>query len=278
MNPKRNIPKFIVRAVCAALLASGMPAPVAWASLGRNISDDTLRIDIGYFLPKIDTNLRVDSPSLGVGTEIDAESDLGLEEDLSLGRIDGYFRLARRHRIQFANYRMNRDRTRTLERDIQFKDVNFPAGTSTTTNLSAEITELSYAYSFIERPDVELSGTIGVHQLQLDTRLRGSGGLFSESTAKGPLPLIGLDLTYAYTSRLLLGARAQYFSLSAGDFDGRLRNLRLSAEYYSDPKRNVGFGIGYNDFELEVDVKDTDFNGRFDWAYGGFQVYTIIGF
>jgi hypothetical protein len=243
------------------------------------LGDDLLRVDIGVFLPAIDTHMRVDSATLGAGTDISLENDLALDDKLSIARLGGYYRFARRHRLYLGNYRMKRDSSAVLQRDIQFQDAVFPAGTTVVSDISLEVTEVRYLYSLWQRYDRDLAISFGAHWVNADTNLTGAGGIVQEyASVSGPLPAAGLEFVYAYTPRVLFSARADYFSLSAGDFDGSMRNARLAVEYYSNKRRDVGLGFGYNYFRMNADVASSTFQGHFEWIYSGVQVYTVVGF
>ena len=58
------------------------------------------RLRAGAVLMDIDSGFRVDSRSLGRGTNIDAEDDLGLDDTNTVFRGELAWRLARRHQLR----------------------------------------------------------------------------------------------------------------------------------------------------------------------------------
>lgn len=238
---------------------------------------ERFRLDIGAFLPAMNTNVRVDSPSLGVGDQIDFEDDLNYDKDVNTARLDGYYRFTDRHSVQFSVFELSRSAKATLVNTIQFGDIVFPAGTSVTSENNVLVTELGYQYSFLKTSNMELSATAGIYLLQIDSTIKSSGGALNErATASGPLPQFGLDLKYAFTPAWYVSARGQVFQIEMDTYDGSLTNLRLGVDYFG--YENLGFGIGYNKVNLNVSVAGSDYDGKFSWQYEGFQIYTILRF
>ncbi len=79
-------------------------------------------IGIGAFFVEEDTEIRVSSDTLGEGTLISFEDDLGLDEDEEAVRLVGHYRFSPRHRINFGYFKISSDATTTVLRDIIFDD------------------------------------------------------------------------------------------------------------------------------------------------------------
>ena len=60
--------------------------------------DEWLTISAGAFLAKIDSTARVDSASLGIGTDVDLEDDLDLNEDETTFYGNATWRFFENHR------------------------------------------------------------------------------------------------------------------------------------------------------------------------------------
>ncbi|MGI9206256.1 MAG: hypothetical protein ACR2Q3_19730, partial [Woeseiaceae bacterium] len=97
----------------------------ASASLAADPGSERASISLGAFLTDRDTTGRVDSETLGLGTVIDAEDDLGLDSSDTVARLDAYYRFNTRHRIDFSVFDLSRDATGTIDRSIQFRDEIF---------------------------------------------------------------------------------------------------------------------------------------------------------
>jgi len=259
------------------LLILVIAAQNSFAENPVGIGKDKYNVNIGYFLPAVSTKLRADSVTLGRGTEINLEDDLGLDSNQNTGIVNAYVRLAQRHRVGLGYFRLNRSATGLIDKTIQFEDRVFVVNTQVSTKFNNDIIFFNYMYSVFQKKNAELSLALGLHYMSTETSLSTSGGSISSSTdAQAPLPVIGLEYRYAATPKLHLGLLAQWFEVDAGDFSGAIRNLNASLEYFV--QKNVSVGVGYNNFNINVDATGSNFLGELDWTYKGFQAFTSIRF
>jgi len=97
------------RAAAAAvvlLAASLHPAIAADAT-----EDDPYNFSVGaFFVTNTNGTIRLDTTSglVTIGTSIDWERDLGGDTSMTVPRIDGYYRFAPKHRVDFSWYRIDR--------------------------------------------------------------------------------------------------------------------------------------------------------------------------
>ncbi len=73
---------------------------------------------------------------------------------------------------------------------------------------------------------------------------------FSDVTA--PLPVLGLSGSWEFAPKWSLYGRLQIFRLEVGDYDGSIDHLAIRLEHQTF--RHVGFGLGYDFFELDIDI------------------------
>ena len=242
-----------------------------------SFAETKAKINLGYFLPRFNTTLSVDpsNPALPAGELINLEDDLGLDKDQTLFRIDGYYRLGKRHRLQFGYFKLNRNAVRAISRQIEIGDLTFPLNAEITSSVSNAITEIGYMYSIIQSDQFELGVTFGVHNLDYSGQFTGdTGGGTIETTSssgKGPLPLIGLDIDYAINPRWIFAGRAMVFAFDLDPFKGNLLDLKAALEYYYS--NNMGVGLGLNRFDLDLDYDNSGSSGTFEWKYNGIQLY-----
>ena len=83
----------------AFLLAAGLPGIAA--AQGR---PDTWVFRVSGFFPTIDTHARADGNNGQIGTTIDFETDLGLEDSKTLPVLDAMWRFLPNHRLQLTSY------------------------------------------------------------------------------------------------------------------------------------------------------------------------------
>jgi len=254
-----------------------IPASVVHAKEIKTFEETKAKINLGYFLPRMNTefSLHPANPALPSGDPFNLEDDLGLDRDLSLARVEGYYRLGRKHRLQFGYFTFKRDAQRVINKPITIGDHEFILNGQVDSKVKNTITEIGYMYSLRQTDRFEVSGTFGIHWLDMESRFIGETafGVFETSVADaaGPLPLIGIDIDYAFTPRWIVSFRGMLFSLEIDTYDGSLTDLRGSLEYYF--MNNLGVGFGINRFDMDLSYSDKGRTGELSWGYDGIQLY-----
>lgn len=273
MPPKHSRPACATPAGLA--LVALLAATHSFAADAPNLLDDTLNVAIGTFAIRTDTRLRVDGSLTDLGTPIDWEETFG-KGDANRLRVDAYWRFAERHKLRALVFDSRVKRSVTLDEQIEFDGELFPVNAKVDSEFGFSVYELAYEYALVRRDRHELAASIGVHYTDIKASLAGTvstpGGVASGSTRRdasvgAPLPVVGLRGTWGLPGNLWLGASAQYFKLSVGDYSGNLQDLRIALHW--QPKRWLGLGVGYNRFALDVDATANDFTGTLDWVYEG---------
>ena len=248
-----------------------------------NPGDEKFYFIGGVFLPAFDRAVRIDNTSIGMGNEIDLESDLGFDDTQTTFYGAGYWRFSPRHRIGLGYFRFKDESSATAQRELQIGDEIFPVGASVFSEFSFEIFPINYSYSFIKRENMEFSGTVGLHWYRANFKVGGSASLGkldldNEVTAKAdiPLPLIGLAFKYNFTKRWTAGIHAEAFALSIGDYSGSIVNLSPRTEYWFF--NHFGAGLALNYFRLDVEAKSDDWLGELKYEYWGPQIYITARF
>jgi hypothetical protein len=264
-------------------LALGVGAGPALADeSARDPLNNHVSLDLGSFVLTTDTQISVDGTAGQRGTDINLEHDLGLKNKTSF-RLDGYWRFAKKHKLRVMYFEQNRNATRTISKDIQFRDQLFTVNSDVTLNFKTSVGELAYEYAFLKREHYELSGTIGLHNLSFDLGLStvpSSGGtgqsLSQTAKADGPLPVLGLRYLWRISDAFYLSAAGQFFKIKVSPYDGSLQDYNLGVTWM--PWDHFGVGLGYNQFRTSLSVESTRFNGKIVWKYGGLRAWLAVTF
>ena len=75
---------------------------------------DKFSIGLGVFFIDRETDTRFDSSSGSPGSNVDLEQELGLSKSDSVFRIDGYYRFAPKHQINFSAFDLSRSASRQI--------------------------------------------------------------------------------------------------------------------------------------------------------------------
>jgi hypothetical protein len=270
---KKSFKAALVACLGLCLSAVALAGSPSDSPSGRG-SKDKFSISFGSYLVRFDTTARVDSETLGTGTEIDLESDTGLGPDETEFAFDGYYRFGKRHRIDFGTIFISRGATRQIDEPIQFEDIEFDADAIVTTKFSNDIVRLAYHYSFIRNSKLEAGASIGVSAFLFDASLtaEGAGGEISEAKSDfiAPIPVIGLDVDVPMGNNLYFQAGGEYFRIGVDDWEGKLTQFSTSVNWH--PFTHWGLGLGYNRSKLtyaDLATPEVDFS----LTYSGVTIY-----
>jgi len=277
----RNLLFLVLLIVLAAGLV--MPGNVKAEDEGYGPGTDKWKFELGGFFPSTNTKLKIDGTE--VGDRIDLEG-LGLSDSDSLWRLDGYWRFARKHRLNFGFYQFNRDGSRRLDEEIRIGDEVFQVGFLTASEIQLDFYTIDYLYSFYQGEKWEIAGGLGVYWVGLDFSIAAaldinnnpivSGPVVESTDFNGPLPYLALTFEYYITPKWLAMLKGGYFQLKVGDIDGRLTTLGAKLEYQFT--KRWGLGAGYDSFRIDVDIEDNNLKSNIEYNFHGLQVYGILRF
>ncbi len=269
------------RLACALLLLA--PALAFAQSVDREQpqppgpATDRFSIRGSYFRPGLETIVRLDASPLEPGTVINAEDDLGLDDQADLWRVELYFRFGERNRVRVDYLKLNRFGAVVLQRDLDFGDETFIAGENIESVMDFRSLAFTYTYSLFRGASWELGAGIGLHLMELEAQGEAVDRQDrEEESAVAPYPSVAIDGSWRFADRWSVAARAQSLSGSYSDYDGSFLEYHLDVQYRW--KRNLAVGIGYTSFEVDVDVNADDFSGLFNLKAAGPELFFRASF
>ena len=265
-------------------VATGVNAETAFG-------EETVVLRLGSYFSDFDTNVKLSGPNGGTG--INLEDALGLDSDQAVFRGGIAWRIAPRHRLTLEYVDFNRESTGVSERDFTIDTddgfYEFSAGATLTTHFDWRLIPITYTYSFYQTDNIELAGSLGVHWFKTSIGFAGEatvtppGGVptpvastAEEESASGPLPVFGLQGSYALTKQWFVGAKLGWFGLDYDDYSGELWDLGVSTEYWFS--EHFGAGLGYSYYTIDLTVEDGDFETSADYTYSGLNAYIAVRF
>lgn len=277
VNQRSTVALGVALAFCAATWpitshAGGAPAPL----------EDSFYLSLGSFILNSDTEVQLDGDTSG-GTPVDWQNTFG-DSDSTRFRVDGFWRFADRHKLRFLWFNSSRSQSADLDNEIEWGDVTYPVNARVKGEFDFDVYELAYEYAFLRRDSYEISGTFGLHYTDLAIALQGDADTGSgtieadvreEASVGAPLPVLGLRGMWTLPYDFWIDASAQFFYMSIDEYDGSLQDYRVMLTW--QPRKWAGIGIGYNRFELDVDVDASRFQGALDWVYQGPMIsYSVV--
>jgi len=243
---------------------------------GHPLLTSTVSIGIGAFYADASTNATYNS-DLGVGTNVNFEDMLGLEDNSTVLLASFRWRFAEHWTLSAEYFNLPRDGQQVLKQDVTWGDTTFLAGSKAKSEFNIEDIRVMVDWSFFRRKDMEVGAGIGFHVMGLKGSIAGTGIDKEEADVLAPLPVLSLHGNFALTDRWAVAARVDWLSVNYDDYSGNLRATGLDVVY--QPFRHIGFSFGYRSLSLDVDVDSgNDWTGSADVSFAGpaFQVYATF--
>jgi len=285
-----NTSSLASRLATAALLLGLFSAPEAAQLPGKHpLLNKRFMIGAGGFFPDIDSKIRLDAESLDLGTELDFEDQLGLEDSQNTFWLTSRWRISRRNNLEFEWVQLNREAfVAATTREYQVGDSTLQAGGRIDTLFDIDLFRLTYGYSLIRNEETELQLQAGVHIADLEAQLRLAGAIsvngqvFTESIAgeggdvTAPLPHLGGNFAYAFSDKFAVYLHVIGFALEVDDIKGSIVEAGGTLQYNFTDAFGVGAGIRY--FNVDVEAQDEELRGEFEFNYLGPVLFANFSF
>jgi hypothetical protein len=260
----------------AVLAAALLPVPLYAADgldMGTDIPTFTLRL--GMYDMNLSTRIRVDGRGGNVGTGLDFEDDLNLDDNKDTFNAALRWHFKERHFLELEHFSLKRNGFRRLEGEIRFGETVFPIGADVSSSFTTEVTRFSYAYRLVRNENWGVALGVGIHVTRLRATLTEvafdnievpvTDTEFAAVTA--PLPVFGFSGARRLSKKWALVARAQFFAVEVDDIDGSIKHAAMHFEH--DTRSNLGFGIGYDWFEVGIKTEERLWAGKADIRFHG---------
>jgi len=242
-----------VSGIAATLIGMSLPLTVAAQT---NSSLPKAEVALGIFITENNSNVRLDSDTLGIGTEIDLEDDLGFDSSASGFRVDGLVRLGdqRRHQVNASYFKLSRNSNKVIDRDIQVGDTLYSVNTEIDSGLDIAVYKVGYSYA-LSRSDVhEVGANLGVFVSDIGVNIGDRTlGTTEARSVTVPLPTVGLTGRYSISPKIQLSARGDVFFISTDSFGGNLYDFNVGVDYWVTD--SVALSLGYNYVDIDGDIK-----------------------
>lgn len=270
-----STPSFLKVIKSTAVLATSLAAIAAhaedpdwWPKPAPRVSEDVLRAEILVLDAGFNTKLRVDNSAVLQGTEVAAEDDLGLQASQILAQGELTLLPGDHHLVRLSGLSSHRSASKFIEKEIVFDDQTYLVGERVDSELNLTMVGLTYGYRFLVRDRAELTGTFGIQvaQVQANALVR-SRVLRDAESGVAPLPLAGLEGRFDLSKRWSFETRLQYLKVNISDVDGSILDWRLGLTWRANPHWLLG--LGYRQFNVNVDSKNKSTPGFVDLTIGG---------
>ncbi len=236
---------------------------------------DKFWFGFGAFLSSSTTEARLDS-DLGIGTILDLEDVMGLDETTLSPQGLFRWRMSERWRLELEFFQVDRSNTKQTTQDIDWGDVTFPSGSQLKAEFNVSVTRISAGYSFFKTEDKEVGVALGFHLTDLDASLSTSGGSDEASAVLAPLPVLSAYGQVALTDHWALEGRLDAFRLEYDPYKGRIFSMGVDALY--QPWDHFGFGFGWRSLHFDLSAEGSDWTGEIGSSFQGPIAFVTVSF
>ena len=242
------------------LLAAGAHAADDGAIPDHPMMKDRFFIGVGVVWAQSSVTANLNTGTVGLGTFIDFENDIGLKKNNLIGQFAFRMNLSERWRLEAEYFSLNRDSEQQISRTIDWGDREFPVNAVVRGRSNLDDFRISVAYALFRRKDKEIGVGLGAHVMSLDASL-STPNLGSEGASQSaPLPVVTLYAQMALTDRWMFRARVDRLSLDTGEVDGSV--FSSGTDFVYQPWRHFGVGFGYRDINLQISSTGDSWRGK----------------
>jgi hypothetical protein len=262
-----------VAATLGLALHAEEPAPMAVPVATTSVpSGFTLSLG-GFLLSSVKTTASLSASNGSAGTEVDFSAKLGQSTTAEVFRVDGEWRIAARHKIEFSYFEISQDGSKVIDTSINWGDQVFPVNATINSKFSNTVYKLNYGYVFYQNGDTEVTGLIGAHVTRYDAKLGlASGASTQDYGVTAPLPVIGIEWTDRIAERWTSRLSFEYFGISLDNkYSGHLTDFQGTVDYQLS--RNWSLGGGYERFAFTAKMKGNYAELKVSRAYNGLLIY-----
>jgi hypothetical protein len=219
-------------------------------------------IDLGWSENEISTNAAFQGPN-GIGATVDFEDVFDIPGNRSTARMFGTARIsAERRYMDFGYVNLKRSGSRVLDQDLSWGDYTIVSGSNVAADFNTEFIYVAFRYDFLHQEMVHISGSAGITWLNLSTGIAADGtindsnGVFYANSYErsgsvgAPVPMLGLNLDWALTRRLVVRSYTRFFRINMSEFNGGLNEAGVRLNWYF--AKYFGMGLGYDRTDLNL--------------------------
>lgn len=223
---------------------------------------DKIRFGLGGMWTANSTSGAVGAEQGGVGVYVNLEDVFNLPGERNVFAGVAEWRVKGKHSIDFGFTEINRESARVIEQDVAWGDYVFTGGANVSFKWNLRFPYVAYRYDFLNSKKVNIGGSAGISYFGLDSGLKANGGVTDRegnpvtgsinagTSLNFPVPLVGLQLDWAFAKRFALRTYMRFLYIDIQGFKGGHKMTGMIVDYF--PTKHFGIAVGYNNIELDL--------------------------
>lgn len=236
------------------------------------------RIASSFVAASLDSYIQFEGPNGVIGVKLSLENFLGFKKEKVLPVFDFQYSFNRHSSLYAEYYNIARSSSHDIDENFDWGDIVVPDNFGVVDlYLNTSIWSLGYMYSFVNKPDAELSFFANIFLLGVSTGLDiENRNIHDRFNITAPLPSFGYRFNYEILKKVRFGATHSLFILNLGDYGGTINNIRLNLDYQAF--KWLSAGVSYSSFDLEINARSKNFKGLMKYSYQGPGLYLMFKF
>lgn len=209
---------------------------------------------------RVNTEMRIDSESLGQGSTLNFEDDLGLGENQMIPSAAFEWQSGRKHRWAFRWQDIDRNSNQQVLEEIQIGDEIIPIDSNVGLVFEIESWAVDYTYYPWIKEQWAAGFGFGLRILDIVTVFTADDlEVQADGSVTAPLPYFNFEYRRLFGERWRMKAGLGWLAVSIQDISGGQWIGRVSAEHQTF--NNVGFGLGLNFSTVNASAQGDEFRG-----------------
>lgn len=233
--------------------------------------EDKFRLEVGVWQAGINTYLRADDSLQQVGSVLDGESDIGLDDSAMMPEVELTLFPGKRHLFRLNGFSSRRSGSAVLTRPVDFDGNTYLVGDLVQSTLNLDMVGVGYAWRLFNKPRFELDIGADIQITSVEANVFVPRRALREAD-EGilPIPLLDIETRWEPLPKWQVLGRYRWLGGSGGDASGSFSDWRVGVNWQFT--QHLGLGLHYRSFGVHVDSTSASHPGALRLDYKGPQL------
>lgn len=226
-----------------------------------------------YIYANLESSISFEGPNGVLGAKLSFEDFLGFNRQSVIPKFDFQYSMNLHSGIYAEYYDIRRNVRHNIDEDFEWGDIEIPEDAGELyLFLNTKIWSVGYIYSFVKKPNLEVSFFANLFILGISTGVDlDYSNIHEKHEFTAPLPSLGYRFNYEILPKVRFGVTHSFFFLEMGDYGGAINSFKTNIDYRTLDWLSIG--VSYSVFSLDVSSEAKTFKGIVEYSYDGPGLY-----